>query len=354
MVNRRVTLSDIADRCGVSRATVSLVVRDSPQIPDSTKERVRAVMADMGYVYDRRAANLRGQRTFGLGLILTDIFNPALAELAMAMEDSSAEAGCSLMMGFSRDVRERQNELIRAMLEYRLDGVVLSPATGTTAADLQPLVNSGLPFVLVTRRIRGVDVDYIGPANSKAGGLLADHLASIGAKSVAFLGGFEGVSARKERLQGLRTGWKKNGLEWRPELSIVSNAGESGGREATKALLDRGLEPDAIVAYSDTVAKGVMLELRKNGIRPGIDVAVAGIDNDPFATHMRPSLTSVDTHMTIVGGDAVKCLLARIEDSSLETTKRLITTELCARESTEQWTPGGRSWSGAADVEHAQ
>lgn len=291
----------------------------------------------MGYVYDRRAANLRVKRTFGLGLVLTDIHNPALAELAMSVEDAAGEAECSVMMGFSRDVRERQTQLIRAMLEYRLDGIVLSPATGTTAEDLQPLVRSGLPFTLVTRRIRGVESDYIGPANTQAGRVLADHLVSIGARSVAFLGGSEGVSARKERLGGLRNGWRKNGLEWDHDLTIASNALESGGRAATRALLEAGHRPDAVVGYSDTVAKGILIELRNNGIRPGEDIAVAGFDNDPSAVHVCPTLTSVDTHMTTVGSEAVRHLLARIEDPSLAPVTKLIKAHLDVRQSTEEW-----------------
>src|SRR5665213_1923470 len=127
----RVTLSDVARRCDVSRATVSLVLQDSHRVSDATKLRVRAALADMDYVYNRQAASLRMERSFTLGLVLTDIRNQALAALAMAVEDEADEAGCVLMMGYTADSLDRQSRIMQTMLEYRLDGVVLSPATGT-------------------------------------------------------------------------------------------------------------------------------------------------------------------------------------------------------------------------------
>ena len=250
------TLNDIAEHCGVSRATVSLVLRDSHRVSEPTKVRVREAMAQLGYIYDRRAANLRSRRAQGFGLVLTDVHNPGLAELAMTLEDVTVDAGLSLVMGFTRDDLKQQTQAIRTMLEYRVDGIVLSPAMGTTVKDLQPLVRSGTPHVLVTRRIAGFKSDYVGPNNMLAGRLLAEHLASLGATSLAFLGGAANVSARLERARGLRDMWTKKGLFWQTELSIATNALEDGGREAVTLLRERGPFPDAIVGYSDTVVRG--------------------------------------------------------------------------------------------------
>jgi LacI family transcriptional regulator len=332
-----VTLRDIAERCGVSRATVSLVLQDSRRVSEPTKVRVRQAMAEMAYVYDRRGAHLRGQRTYGVGVVLTDIHNPALADLAMALEDAADDADCSTMMGFTGDDLKKQARIVQAMMEYRVDGIVLSPARGTTAADLMPLVRSGLPYVLVTRRVREPVSDYVGPNNAMGGRLLVDHLVELGAKSVAFLGGSQGVSARVERVTGMRERWKEHGLAWRSDLSIATNALESGGHEAVRLLIGSRTLPDAIVGYSDTVARGILLELRERGIRPGADIAVAGFDNDPVAMHLDPSLTSVDTFMGRVGAEALHILLSKIADPSTKAVTSLITPELYVRASTASW-----------------
>lgn len=334
-----VTLRDIAERCNLSRASISLVIQDSPRVSDATKVRVRQVMAQMGYVYDRRAANLRGGRTFGLGLILTDVHNPALADLAMAVEDGAAEAGCSVMMGYSRDDVGRQSRTIQAMLECRLDGIILSPAQGTKPETFAQLGQSGIPVVQVTRRVKGLQSDYAGPNNVMAGSLLADHLADLGMRSVAFLGGSRGVSARQERIQGFRNQWRKRGLIWDPELAIATNALESGGLLGVRRLLDlrSGALPDAIIAYSDIVAAGAIVELRSRGFNVGADVAVAGIDDSPTATLLHPSLTSVETRMTAVGNEAVRLVLARIEKSGHDPVSTFVDSKLHIRDSTASW-----------------
>jgi LacI family transcriptional regulator len=294
-------------------------------------------MVDMAYVYDRRGAHLKGGRTYGLGLVLTDIHNPALADLAMALEDAAIQSDCSVMMGFTGDDIKKQARIVVAMMEYRLDGIVLSPSTGTSAADLMPMVRARIPHVLVTRRVHGFDSPYVGPNNSLGGRFLADCLNSIGARSVAFLGGSAGVSARLERVKGLRDRWKEIGHTWRPETSIATNALEAGGHEAVRILMDSGAMPDAIVSYSDTVARGILAELRARGVEPGVDVAIASFDNDPVGPHLNPSLTSVDTFMGSVGTEALRLLLSQTADYDQPPEKILIKPELHVRESTRRY-----------------
>src|SRR5665213_2722238 len=245
-----VTLSDVAERCGLSRAAVSLVLQDSRRVSDATKARVRAAIKDMGYVYNRQAANLRMERSFTLGLFLTYIQISALAALAMAVEAVADQAGCVLMMGYTGDSLERQTRILQAMIEYRLDGIVLSPASRSSAQDMLSLKQSGVPHVLVTRRIRNHSADYVGPDNVVAGQLLAAHLAEIGVQSVALLGGPVGVSARSEREKGLRSELPRRGIAWRPELSIPSHADSEGGAIALRQLLTTRPLPDALVGYN--------------------------------------------------------------------------------------------------------
>ncbi len=339
-----VTLLDIAERCNLSRASISLVVRDSPRVSAETKVRVRAAMEEMGYVYDRRAANLRASRTFGIGVVLTDVHNPGLADLAMAIEDGAADGDCSVMMGYSRDVVGRQTDVIRAMLEYRLDGIIVSPAHRSVPGDFTQLAASGVPVVQVTRRVKGLVSGYSGPNNEMAGSLLATHLHELGARTVAFVGGNHGVSARTERVRGLREQWRRLGGTWKPELIIATNALASGGAIGARELLAEGPSglPDAIVAYSDTVAAGVVSELRSCGIESGSDVAIAGINDSPTAMHLHPTLTSVDTQMTTVGREAVRMLFDAIETPEFEPVAAVTDCAIRIRESTTRWAPRSR------------
>lgn len=339
----KVTLNDIAAASGLSRAAVSLVVRDSNRVSAGTKERVRAVMADLGYVYDRRAANLRTQRSMIVGLIVTNVRNPYFAELTMAIEQQLHRAGYTLLLGYSHDELERQTGLLATMTEYRVDGVVLLPAAGTTPRSLAALTGGGgTPHVLIARRVRGHAADYAGVANTKAGALLGAHLVDLGVRTVAFVGGPVESTARTERERGLQRVLRSAGLALLAERSIASAATPSGGVEAVTKLLAQGPLPDAIVAYSDTVAFGVLRKLHEEGIRVGRDVMLAGFDDTDEARHQSPPVTSVATFPERIGDEAAQLLLSRIGQPDAVARTFIVAPQLAVRQSTAAWKPQRR------------
>lgn len=341
----RVTVRDVAAGCGVSRATVSLVLQDSARVSKDTKERVRATMRSLGYVYDRRAATLRSQRSMTVGLIVTDVRNPFFAELTMGLEDTLHDTGYTLLLGYSHDELDRQARLLEVMSEHRVDGVVLLPATGTLVSALGALVALEIPQVLVTREIPDYDVDCVGVDNVAAGLLVREHLESLGVRSLAFLGGPELSSARAERARGLglkaprgqpahRSGAR--GSWW---CDIPTTAEATGGLRAVELLLDQGPLPDALVAYSDAVAHGVLTGLRARGLTPGRDVAVASFDDTLDARHAAPPLTSVATFPGQVGEQSARLLLNRLAHPEQPSRRILLRPTLEPRASSQLWTP---------------
>lgn len=335
----RITINDVAEATGVSRATVSLVLQDSNRVSVATKERLRAAMVELGYVYDRRAANLRSQRAMTMGMIATDVRNPYFAEVTMGIEEEVSQAGYTLVLGYTRDILARQERVLRSMAEQRVDGIFLLPATGTTAKGLrQTLGGSQIPHVLFARRVRGHDSDYVGADNVKGGGLIAEHLHDIGIGSAAFLGGPEGSSARKERVGGLQRGLDRHGITIDPDQVIASSATAEGGAEAVEKLLVSAPLPDALVAYNDVVAFGVLRALRQNGIEPGRDVAVIGFDDVPAAAVEHPSLTTVATFPERIAVEAARLLIRRTEGADDGARQVLLEPELRVRDSTTAWT----------------
>jgi LacI family transcriptional regulator len=337
----RVTINDVAAESGVSRATVSLVLRGSAKIPDSTAQRVRAAMARIGYVYNRQAANLRTQRTMTIGLVLTGVRDPWFADLTMAVEDSAHDAGCTLLTGYSRDQLDRQDALLSTMVEHRVDGIVALPTSETTAGDLAlNLGVSNVPHVLIDRRVAGYESDRVRVDHWSAGEQVAGHLADIGVRSMAFLGGPPSCPVRAEREGGLRSGASARGIEMPPDLSIATDAERLGGTLAANRLLEnRGL-PDAIVAYSDVVALGVVGALRHRGIEAGRGIAVAGFDDIEEAAVQPTPLTTTSTFPTRLGWEAVRLLLERIADPAVPQRDIVIDPVLHVRESTTRWVGG--------------
>ncbi|MFI7702165.1 LacI family DNA-binding transcriptional regulator [Nonomuraea sp. NPDC049480] len=334
---RRPTIKDVAADCGVSKATVSLVLRDSPQVGQVTKQRVRESMARLGYVYNRRAADMRSQRSQTLGLVVTHLRNPYFAELTMAIEDAATKSGYTLFQGFSRDEVPQQRRLLETMAEHRIDGLILLPAHDSRPEDLLETVGAGqLAHVLITRSVRGYECDYVGADNVRSGVLLGEHLGALEVSTVAFLGGAEGSSARRDRIEGLGSGLRRSGVTSPLALSLPA-IGDEGGIPLVDRMLERIPCPDAIVAYNDMYAFGIMNGLRARGIVPGRDVAVASFDDVPDAAFQQPPLTSAAGHPEIVGAQATRLLLDRFEDPDRVPSTVLIEPELIPRSSTTSW-----------------
>jgi LacI family transcriptional regulator len=307
-------MSDVAAESGVSRATVSLVKRDSPQISEATKERVRGAMERLGYVYDRRAGAMRAQRAMTVGLVVTDVRNPYFAELTMALEVALHDHGFALLQGYSHDDREREDRLMEVMVEHHVDGVFLLPSKDTSRADLERRLGaSGTPHVLIARQVRDYESDYVGVDNVQAGKLLAEHLGGEGCERVAFLGGPHPSTARAERQRGLSAGLRRHGLTLERALSIPTTADRAGGIAAVETLLAAGPAPDAIACYSDVVAFGVVSGLRAAGLEPGRDVALGSFDDIAEAALQHPPLTSVATFPERVGAEAARLLRDRLD-----------------------------------------
>jgi LacI family transcriptional regulator len=335
----RITLEDVSKAAGVSRSTASLVVRGSSRIPESTAQRVREAMAQLGYVYNRQAANLRESRSMTIGLIVTEIVNPYFAEVAMAVDDITHEAGYTIFIGYSRDLAERQHEIIESMIERQVDGLLLLPAPDTDPERLAKQVNAAnVPVVLLTRRFPGFD--YVGSENVTGARMLGDHLASLGCKSVALLGGRPAPSLI-EREEGLRISMEQAGHELMSSDELRSAITPEGGAAAVGRLFDLGRLPDAVVAYNDIVGQGVYDEMRRRGLEPGRDIAVASFDDTRIAASQVPPMTSVAGFPQQVGANGARMLLKRLADGNedIPTQLNLLQPQLRIRSSTATWRP---------------
>jgi LacI family transcriptional regulator len=336
----RITLQDVSNAAGVSRSTASLVVRGSSRIPEATAQKVRDAMQELGYVYNRQAANLRQSRSMTLGLIVTEIVNPYFAELAMAVDEVTHEAGYTIFIGYSRDTAERQSELVASMIERQVDGILLLPAPGTDDGQLHRQVNAAnIPLVMLARHTGSFD--YVGSDNVKGAELLGRHLGALGCRTVALLGG-RPASSFDERERGLRTGLESAGAALWSEDSFRSAITPEGGAAAVGQLLDAGRLPDGVVAYNDVVALGVYDELRRRGLEAGRDIAVASFDDTRIAASQVPPMTSVAGFPARIGVTAAELLIRRLADddeAATGPTVTLIDPQLKVRSSTAGWRP---------------
>ena len=331
----RVTLMDVARHCDVSRATVSLVLNDSPLVATKTRDRVRQAMAELGYVYNRAAASLRTQHSDAIGVVLTNITNPYFAEFAAGLQDTLTSSGTVPLLGVSGEDRDIQHRLVTSLVERNVDGIVLVPAHGTKPDDLPDLL--GTPLVLLARRLNGIDVDYVGAQNRDGGYAAAEHLYSHGCRRIAFVGGYTDSSAREERARGVEEFLNDHGLTLNADHSVVCEPARPEAREAAMRLLTEapdvdGPKIDGIVCFSDVVAFGVLDAIADVGRTVGSDVRVIGFDDVHDAGLNRPSLSSVAVPARETGRRAGQLVLERVAGSTEPTVREEFPTKLETRE----------------------
>jgi LacI family transcriptional regulator len=181
----RVTVIDIAKAAGVSKSTVSLVLQASPLVNETTRTKVNAVMRELGYVYNRGAANLRQANAQSkiIGIVVNDLTNSFFAELAVGVDTVVQSAGFVQFLSNTSESIDRQREVIASMREHGVSGLIVSPARGTETIDMKPLVAAGIPVVLVVRSVPGAKVSSLVSDNHAGTRAAVEHLGGAGASS---------------------------------------------------------------------------------------------------------------------------------------------------------------------------
>ncbi len=328
----KVTLQDVANDAGVSKATVSLVLNGNPRISDKTRARVQASLTKLGYVHNLQAASLRTQQSYTIGLVITDITNPFYAELTSGIESTLMGANYIALLGSTSDDLTHQARLLETMLGRSVDGVILCPARGTRPEHLEGFIER-IPMVLVTRYINNISLDYVGIDNYLGAGRALRHLIERGHKRIAFIGGPSNSSARQDRLAGYMHTLEKYNILPDEALMITSPVTRQGGYDAITTLLQMDVPPTAALCYNDVVAFGVMLGLHKARFTPGQDFAVVGFDDVSEAALWNPALTTIAGTPNYMGEEAAKLLLERIAQPDRSTRQVILSSPLVIRES---------------------
>ncbi|PRD42825.1 LacI family transcriptional regulator [Phyllobacterium phragmitis] len=333
MKRTRTTVIDIARAAGVSKSTVSLVLQGSPLVNEATRARVSAVIRDLGYVYNRSAANLRQAKSAIVGIVVNDLTNSFFAELAVGMDMVVQSAGYVQFLANTGESIDRQREVIASMREHGIAGLILSPARGTQVSDLKPLVESGIPVVLVVRNLPGARVSSLLSDNYAGTSQAVEHLIGLGYKRIAFMGGYADTAVFEERVRGYRDALAKAGLHSGGEFVFNSAPSRAGGVAAVEKMLLHAERPTAAVCFNDAVAFGVCDGLRSARMEPGVDFGIVGFDDVIEAKTAVPALTTVSVDPQGMGQRAAQLLLKQINSEKVEPETQTLSVRLVVRES---------------------
>lgn len=328
------TLLDVARVAGVSRATVSLVCRRSPLVAEKTRLKVEKAIAEVGYIYNRSAANLRSSLTNTVGLIIPDISNPIYSDLLSGVEDILSPLGKTVFIADTNESMERQAHLLRRMLEMRVDGLIISMVGETPAETFSPYVHNGIPVIQALRKIEDAPFDFAGINNRLGVQRAAEHLISLGHRRIGFIGSATSRSVNQVRYQGFCNAIRNNGLAAEAMPTIACEHSFASAADAVKMLLSIPSPPTALVCYNDIIALGATLGIYEFGLMPGHDMSLIGFDDIEYAANWRPPLSTMSIEARQIGRHAGTLLANRMKDMTLPVCNMVSEAILRQRETT--------------------
>ncbi|KIP85953.1 MULTISPECIES: LacI family DNA-binding transcriptional regulator [unclassified Stenotrophomonas] len=331
--DRAVTVTDIARAIGVSRATVSLVLRGSPLVNVDTRAKVEAELRRQRYVYNRAAANLRRRTSSSVALVINDLSNPFFAEFAAGVDEALGDQGYVTLLGSTGESPQRQQAVLGTLMEHTPAGLILSPAEGSDTAQVRQALGPTANVLLFNRALVGADWDFLALDNQQGAYLATRHLIERGHREIAFFGGHADSSSCEQRRAGYQQALGEAGLSVTPQWLIESAPNRLEAARRVDELFVGGGRPSAAVCYNDTVALGLMLGLTSRGIRPGGDFAVTGFDDIPEAAVAVPPLTTLTVDPRARGRQAAELLLQRVQAPDAPPQRTVAPVQLRIRES---------------------
>jgi DNA-binding LacI/PurR family transcriptional regulator len=321
-------MDDVARAAGVSRALVSLVMRDAPNVSDKRRRAVLEAATELGYRPNVLARNLASRQTMTIGVVINDLHNPFFAEAIDGIRERAGQSDYQLLLATGGLSATGEAGAIETFLRFRVDGLILAGAVlpaGQIAATA-----AACPTVLLSRTIRGHDVDTVNNDERVGSRLAVQHLAQLGHTAIAHIDGGKGAGAAARRA-GYERAMRECGLEQSIRV-VTGDFTEQSGVDGAERLLTSDQAPTAIFAANDLIAAGVLHRAEDLGLRVPHDVSIVGYDNSSIAAMHHMSLTTVNQPREEMGRFAVDLLLERLADRKTAV-RHVVTPTLVARTS---------------------
>jgi LacI family transcriptional regulator len=330
----RVTIREIADRAGVSIATVSRVLNGRDDVSPETRDLVQRVIQENGYTANRSARSLSGGRSGLVGVVVPLVYPAYFSGILAGAAEALGEHGMQIVLSPTMNELEREISLVDRMAHGLTDGALFI-LPQESSDELAGLLDRGYRFVVLDP-LQPLDerIPSVSAAHTSGAGQAMQHLLSLGHRRIAHITGPRGWVATEERLRGYHAALAAAGILPDPELAPPAVPEFVTGREAAEKLLDLPDPPTAILAFNDNIAIGAIQAARARGVRVPEDLSVVGFDDVEYATIVTPALTTVRQPLAEMGRTAVSLLTRLLERQRFETLRVELATRLVVRDST--------------------
>lgn len=325
-------MRDVAVDAEVSTATVSRVLAGGSGVVREVRYRVLESVARLNYQPNRFARGLRSGQSKVIGLIIPDLRNPFFTGIAHGVEGTLYAAGYTLQLGNSDGQPEREQAQLRILRGEGAAGLVFI-AGNRPEANYDMLHTWGIPLVAVDRSPGSLAVDLVSSNNRDGVRQAVAHFVALGYSEIAMLTGPAGINVAEERLGGYLDALRRAGLPPREEFILHSDFGHAGGYAAMGRFLDLPRPPRAVVVANNLMTLGAIQQLEERRVRIPEELALVGFDDMPWASYLRPPLTTVAQASEELGKIAAQLLLERIKDPQRPVRQVVLPTRLEVRAS---------------------
>jgi LacI family transcriptional regulator len=338
-MRQNITLKHIAQKVGLSVATVSRVLNGKSakyRISKRTQAVVQKAAKELNYSPNQLARSLRLSRSNTIAYINPDISNPFFASIGKSIVKYARKAGYSIVLGDSEENTEMEISLIQAMLEHKVDGLIISPV-GLKYSHLVDLYKKKIPIVLIDRYFPDVDLPYVTSDNYKGALEAVSFLIENGHNRIACIQGLKNTSPNNDRVKGYIDAHKKFGIPVDNNLIRGDSFGEENGYIETKLLLERKNIPTAIFAVSNLISLGALRALKEGNFNVPDDMSVISFDEQPYSQFLATPMTTVAQQSNQIGQIAAKLMLNQIETvKNIELQSILLPTNIVVRNSVKR------------------
>jgi LacI family transcriptional regulator len=332
------TMRDVAERAGVSVTTVSHVINETRPVSRELKERVLAVMHELGYQPNLLARGLRRGETCTIGVVVPDSTNPYFAEVTRGVEDCSFGEGYSVILCNSDGDPHKEQIYANVLAEKQVDGIIFV-SVALAEAQVCALQGQEVPVVVINRKVPWASFDSIMTDNARGGWLATQHLLELGHRRIGCITGPSDLTPSAERIDGYRRALEESGLTVDDRLVIKGGFNFDGGYAAARVLLALPDRPTALFACNDLMAVGAMRAAQELGLEVPNDLSVVGYDDIELVSFITPPLTTIYQPKHEIGVVAATMLLERMQDFCLPPRGRILDISLLVRCSTAHINP---------------
>jgi LacI family transcriptional regulator len=337
MKKRPIGIREIAQMLNISVSTVSRALRDAWDVNPETRRKVLEVAGQLNYRPNRNAAALASGNTRNIGVVIPFITNYYFSTVISGIQEVAYSNNYNIILLITNDDPERELKMISSIPVTSLDGLLISISSGSVnSGHFKELAEEGIPVVFFDKVPSDIEATKVLQDDFAGAYTATVHLIEQGYRHIAHIAGPEHLSFTQKRLHGYLEALRHHCLPVRNEWILYSGFSQQCGTDDMNRLLDLPQTPDAVFAVNDRKAVGAIIALKERQIIVGKDIGVVGFTNDPIATIIEPSLTTIEEPAFEIGRKSCELLIKHMINKNLLPREIILPGTLIVRNSTKQ------------------